>query len=377
MITGDGRLYDVALALTKGVRAELVWRLNECGISTEEFFLRPAEELIRLLQMREKSVPKAVDRQLALEHARHELKFVNRAGIRVLMLGTEDYPQKLASCVDAPVALFMLGDADVNAERMVSVVGTRRCTSVGVGFVENFCEDISAVKPKPTIVSGLAYGIDTVAHENALRNDLPTIGVLAHGLDTIYPSANRTLARDIVKNHGALITEYPSATRPYRGHFLERNRIVAGISDFTLVVESEVKGGAMSTARLASEYNRQVGAVPGRWSDEISSGCNHLISMGRSMLVASARDVLSAMGWQAADSESPITESLFGVMEGDRKYVFTLLTKSAEPLTLTSIRQHLGLNMGELLSLLGEMEFDGLVRKLPGNRFVASYKDNI
>lgn len=339
------------------------------------FFSARTEDLILSLDLNERVVPRRDDRESALLRAERELNFVRREGLRILCYGYENYPRRLSFCPEAPLVLYVKGDADLDAEKIISVVGTRRCTQTGTGFVDKMISEFGSLRCEATVVSGLAYGIDTAAHEASLKAGLPTVAVLAHSLDTIYPPMNRNLARDILAARGALVSEYPSGTRPFRPNFLERNRIVAGLADITVVVESEVKGGAMSTARHAFEYDREVAAVPGRYLDTMSSGCHLLIRSQRASLVTSAKDIMDTMGWKvplsSGQTEVQSTGNIFGALEGDEKIIYEILLKADEAVPITLLQSKLGLKIAEVLSLLGEMELDGLVHKLPGNKFVA------
>ena len=220
----------------------------------------------------------------ALCRAADELEFCRRHNIRPLALGTDDYPQRLAECPDAPSVVYYRGTADLNARHIVAVVGTRRITPYGKVHCERCCAELAEALPDALIVSGLAYGVDIHAHRAALDNRLDTVGVLAHGLDILYPSSHRDTARDMLL-HGGLLTEYVAGVRPFAGNFVRRNRIVAGLADVTLVVESAEKGGALITAHLAADYNRTVCALPGRTDDEYSRGCLHLVRDHRAELV--------------------------------------------------------------------------------------------
>ena len=233
----------------------------------------------------------------ALSRAADELEFCRRHSIRPLALGTDDYPRRLAECPDAPAVVYYRGTADLDARHIVAVVGTRRITPYGKAHCERCCAELAEALPDALIVSGLAYGVDIHAHRAALDNHLDTVGILAHGLDTLYPSSHRDTARHMLL-HGGLLTEYVAGVRPFAGNFVRRNRIVAGLADVTLVVESAEKGGALITAHLAADYNRTVCALPGRTDDEYSRGCLHLVRDHRAELVTGADDLMRLMNWE-------------------------------------------------------------------------------
>lgn len=226
------------------------------------------------------------------------MDFVNCHNIRTLFLTDSCYPPLLSEAVDAPVLLFVLGNADLSATPAVSLVGTRRCTAYGTNFCKQFVTELAPQFPGADIISGLAYGIDAAAHTAALENNLQTVAVVAHGLDMIYPAAHRDLASRIIASGGAVVSEYPTGVKPLQGNFLKRNRIVAGLSELTIVAESEVRGGAMSTANLAFSYSREVMALPGRASDISSSGCNLLISREKARIYISMPETIKLMGWK-------------------------------------------------------------------------------
>ncbi|MDE6254635.1 MAG: DNA-processing protein DprA, partial [Muribaculaceae bacterium] len=302
--------------------------------------------------------------------ARKEMEFVERHGIRVYYLGDDDYPMLLSETGDAPVVLYQLGETDLDAEHIMNIVGTRRNTAYAVSFCETFIKALAEYFPDIVIVSGLAYGIDSLAHKGALENGLPTVAVVAHGLDTIYPAAHRDLARRIVKSGGSIVTEYPSGTTPFQKRFLERNRIVAGLSELTLVVESPIKGGAMSTANMAFSYSREVGAVPGRISDPMSEGCNLLIRKQKGSLVSSVADVIELMGWRPAGvAVKPKQRNLFPELQGEAHEIYEILKFSSDPLSVDGLYQKTKIHIPVLNSTLTEMEFDGIVVRLPGNRY--------
>ena len=364
----DDTILKLGLSFTPGVNAEIVRRLGEAEISLEDFFELPTSELSNRLGARIKL--EKVKREEALFRAREERKFIDRHGIKFYFLGDDNYPYRLREIPDAPVVFYQLGETDLDVDQIISIVGTRRNTPYSTSFTEKFIKELSEYFPEAVIVSGLAYGIDSLAHRGALDNNVPTIGVVAHGLHTLYPSAHRDLAGKIIKRGGSLITEYPSGTAPYQRHFLERNRIVAALSDLTLVVESPIKGGAMSTANMAFSYSREVGAVPGRVSDPMSEGCNLLIRQQKASLVTGVADVIELTGWQPAGVKVTVRQrNLFPELSGESGEIYNLLRMTGDPMTIDAIFAKTGIKIPLLTSTLTEMEFDGIVFRHPGNRY--------
>lgn len=359
--------------MMRGVTPGLVRRIVERGMTLKEFFELDLLSVGDALGLNSRSGFGTNDRSDALYRARQEYEFTSRHSVRVLSLADDDYPWLLGETPDAPVTLYVLGTADLNSQHSASVVGTRRPTQYGLDFCGRFCSDLGGYFPDINIVSGLAYGIDAAAHIAALENGLPTIAVMAHGLDIIYPAGNRELARRIVKNGGAIISEYPSGSTPYAGRFLERNRIVAGLSQLTVVVESALKGGAMSTANLAFGYDREVMALPGRICDEVSAGCNHLIRKEKAHLLTAAADVIELMGWQPLGRHvAPRQRNLFPELEGVAKSIYEILKFEATPVGIDTMHLRTGVGVPELMSALTELEFDGIIARHPGNRYSIS-----
>lgn len=303
----------------------------------------------------------------ALERAKAELDFCESHNIRVLCLNDEAYPARLRECADAPLALYYRGTADLNAQRIVSVVGTRRITEQGKDICFHLCQDLSRLVPDAVVVSGLAYGVDICAHRGALNGGLQTIGVLAHGLDRIYPSSHRQTARQML-SQGGLLTEYASGTPSDKGNFVQRNRIVAGMADATIVVESARKGGALITAQLAQDYNRDVFAFPGRPTDEFSAGCNNLIRDNRAALVTSAEDVALALGWATKETMQglPVQQDLFPELTDGEQAVISLMREGGS-MTLSQMSRASGLTFSQLNAMLLSLEMRGVVRALPGS----------
>lgn len=366
-------IYKLATVFLEGLTSEMVVRFPELGIDAETFFTLPDSELAALL-----GKPKGVDfgmyrREEALARARKEQEFTERHGIRVLYIHDAGYPQRLLETALPPKVLFVLGNPNFTTEHIISVVGTRRCTQAGIAFCREFVCELAPMFPDLWVISGLAYGIDSVAHAASIESGRPTGAVLAHGLDTIYPAAHRNLAKDILAHGGALISEYPSGVTPYRSRFLERNRIVASLSDATLVIESEIKGGAMSTANTAFSYSREVFAVPGRPSDLMSSGCNHLIRKNKAHILTGVTDFIEDMDWRPAGLRiDPKQRCLFPELSGDTKIVYDCIRFRREALTPDAIHSATTLPVAKVMAALGEMEFDGIVTRIAGNRYELS-----
>ena len=308
-----------------------------------------------------------------VEFAEKEMEFITSKGIKLVCLGDEDYPCRLAECSDAPLVLHSLGNANLNARHIVSIVGTRHASEYGKSLCENFVADLARFVPGTLIVSGLAYGIDICAHRAALKAGLPTVGVLAHGLDQIYPSANRATAKQMLEN-GGLLTEFMSRTQPFPSNFLQRNRVVAGIADATIVVESASKGGSLVTASLALGYDRDCFAFPGRVNDQYSQGCNELVSRNRAALITSAYDFVEAMNWETATQKKSADElqtELFPNLSPEEGAVMKALRENSDGLQINQMVVQLNIPINKLLPLLFEMEMKGFVKAVAGGCYRA------
>ena len=308
-----------------------------------------------------------------LQLAEKEMEFIESKGIKLICFGDEAYPCRLAECADAPLVLHSLGNADLNARRIVSIVGTRHASEYGKALCENFVADLARFAPDTLIVSGLAYGIDVCAHRAALKAGLPTIGVLAHGLDRIYPNAHRAIAKQMLEN-GGLLTEFMSGTDSLRPFFVQRNRIVAGMADATVVVESASKGGSLITASLAMGYDRDCFAFPGRVNDQYSQGCNELVSRNRAALITSAYDFVEAMNWETNTAKKSAEErqiELFPDLSPEETAVMTALRENSDGLQVNQMVVQLNIPINKLLPLLFEMEMKGLVKAVAGGCYRA------
>ncbi len=363
----------MALSLTRGVTANVVRCILQSGLDFKDFFRLDHQELANALGISPSYSVGFLDpssREEALMAARREMQNIDRHKIKVLFIEDDDYPIRMANCHSAPIVVYQLGDCDLNGEHSIGIVGTRKLTPYGANFTHRLVKDLGEYFPDLCVWSGLAYGTDATAHTAALEEGRKTIAVVAHGLDTIYPAAHRDLAKRIIKSGGAILTEYPFGTRPYRGHFLERNRIVAWSTDATVVIESEIKGGAMSTAHHAFMENRDVFALPGRVTDPMSAGCNHLIRKQKANIITSAADLIEVTGWRPADVKiTPSMRCLFPELEGDAMAVYDALRRSSEPMAIDELHVATRISIASLLGLMTELEFDGVVMKHPGNRY--------
>ncbi len=340
------RFLGMALSFVPGTDASFVRHMQESGVSVEEYFSSSQQELSMRLVMKTPALLDKMIRDEAIFKANKELEFMQRHGIVSFSITDDDYPSRLADIDRAPVTLYRLGDADLDADKMFSIVGTRHATSYGTRYVAKLVGDLAPYFPDMIIVSGLALGIDSAAHEAALNANLPTVAVVAHGLNTIYPAINRDLARRIIAAGGAIVSEYPSGVTPYRSRFLERNRIVATMTDAVLVAESAEKGGAMSTAAVASSYGRELLALPGRIGDEMSAGCNRLIRSQKALMAGSAVETMSMLGWEPKNVHTaPKSPDLFPELSGKEKSIYDALRFVQEPMPPFNFRYCLPYNI--------------------------------
>ena len=294
-----------------------------------------------------------------------ELKYIQKNNINICFFKDENYPEKLKHCIDGPILLFSAGNINLKQKRIISIVGTRKVTSYGMDFCKNLITDLAPLDP--IIISGFAYGVDITAHQAAMENGLQTIGVLAHGLNQIYPKNHKKYMAKMEQN-GGFMTEFWSNSSPERENFVRRNRIVAGISEATIVIESADKGGSLITANLANDYNRDVFAVPGRTSDKYSQGCNNLIKTQRAHLLNSAADLVYILNWNIEGKKKPIQKQLFINLEPQEQIIFDFLQKNGKE-HMDIIALECNLPIFKISSLLLNMELKGVMRPLPGKLF--------
>lgn len=308
----------------------------------------------------------------AMKRADYELKYMQEHGIRGLTLHDDDYPQRLTECPDAPLVLYFTGNCDLNESKIISIVGTRHATVYGEDLIRRFVRDLHQQCPKVLIVSGLAYGVDIHAHREALENGYATVGVLAHGLDQIYPYAHRETAAEMV-NHGGLLTEFMTQTNADKPNFVRRNRIVAGMADATIVVESAAKGGGLITAEIAQSYDRSVFAFPGNVNAEFSKGCNNLIRDNGAGLITCADDFIRAMNWKDAALRQQalsdgIERTLFPDLSAEEQLIVGIL-QDTNDLQLNILSVKSSIPIGRLTAILFQLEMKGVIKPLAGGMY--------
>lgn len=356
--------YRIALTFVKDVGNVTARKLIEHYGTAEAIFNAPLKELKTLTGLGEVRTRgfKGTD---ILTRAEAELAYIEKNNVSVLWMQDEGYPARLKSCVDAPLLMYYRGNTDLSPENVVAVIGTRKYTDYGQRACENLLEDLK--DSGILIMSGLAAGIDTIAHKGALKNNLSTVGVLGHGLDKMYPAANKNLAKEMME-HGGLLTEYATSTVGDKSHFPMRNRIVAGMSDVTIVVESDIKGGALITARIADSYNRDVAAFPGRIFDSKSSGCNELIRTNIAAMITSADDLLELMNWKDDTKKKPVQKQLFINLTDNERIVYDALA-GKDNVHADELLYQCNMSNSILASTLLQLEMQGLVKALPGKLY--------
>jgi DNA processing protein len=303
----------------------------------------------------------------ALKKAEKELLFIEKHGIEVIFYTDSRYPKRLKNCGDSPVLLYARGKMELNPPHIISIVGTRNATDYGRQLCKQLIEELQQYNV--LIVSGLALGIDVAAHKECLRLNMPTVGVLGHGLDRLYPSQNRATAEKMLEN-GGLLSEYPSGTIPDRENFPQRNRIVAGIADATVVIEAGIKGGALITAEIANSYNRDVFAFPGRLGDDYSEGCNFLIRNNKAGLLTCVADLAFSLGWDKTDHAKPVEQFVLPLdLSADERLIFDILQQHKTPLAIDDLTIKANMPMSMLAMNLLNMEMQGYIRSLPGKTY--------
>lgn len=364
-MTNEKTLYKIAITQAFKVGPVTTRNLvSYCG-GVEEVFKASRQLLLKIPGVGEKTVDFLKDKDV-LKKAEKELKLIEKHGIKALFYTDPDFPKRLKHHQDSPTLLFYKGTADLNHSRIVGIVGTRKPTPQGVATCEELVEKL---KPyNPLILSGLAYGIDITAHRKSVECGIPTIGAMGNGLGTIYPTSHRKTADQMLQN-GGLITEFLYDTVVAREHFPMRNRIIAGMCDALIVVESGERGGSIISALMANNYNKDVFAVPGRLRDKYSKGCNWLIKTHKAALLESADDIGYIMRWEVDADKVAIQQKLFSELSDLEKDVVDFLQENEEP-GIDLITHHTKSTSGKIAAVLLELEFKGIVKPLPGKRFM-------
>jgi len=356
-------LEKIALTKIKGIGPKTSRSLLAACGSVKGIFESSKKQLL-LIPGISTNIADAIHTKSYLLEAEKELHFIEKHQIEILWIEDSTYPKRLRHCDDAPILLYYKGNADLNPSRTISIVGSRNATAYG----KKICEDL-IVQLKihdVQIISGLAYGIDIQAHRQSLKNDIPTLAILGHGLDRVYPEAHREIAAKII-NNGGLLTEFPSGTKPDRPHFPMRNRIIAGLADVTIVIEAAQKGGALITAEIANSYNRDVCAFPGAIDHEYSAGCNYLIKTNRAHLIRHADDLCYLMNWTSSQEKRPnpqlqlITEEF----SKDERKIYEYI-KEHQQIAIDDISLYCDWPQSKLAITLLEMEMKGFIIALPG-----------
>ncbi len=360
-------LYNIALTLVHGLGYIGAKRLlSYCG-SAEEIFKSKKSLLLNIPEIRERSIEQLHD-PAVLVRAEKELKFVEKSKIKLLFYSDDAYPRRLRHCADSPLLLYFKGETNFNAEKVIAIVGTRDATDYGKQMTQNLVADMAAYQV--SVISGMAYGIDIYAHRAALQNNLETVGVLAHGLDRLYPFVHKSTA-DKMLEQGGLLTEFMSDTIPDRENFPKRNRIVAGMCDAVIVVEAGLKGGALITANIANSYSRDVFAVPGRLNDTYSEGCNRLIKTNQAALIESGKDLAYILNWDNEVKKPLAQQKLFVELSSEEEKVVNVLREKGH-LPIDELTYQSEFPMSKVAGILLNLEFNGLVKSLPGKVYQLS-----
>jgi len=360
--------FALALTQTPGVGSTIGKKLIKHFGSAQAVFTAEKKEFLNF-EGKAKNLFEPIQNFQDFDLINRELDWIDKNGIEFFVFGEERYPKRLKHCPDSPIALFSKGNFNLNHTKTIGIVGTRNATNYGKSFVNKLVEEL--IPHNVAIISGLAYGIDISAHKAAIEFNLPTVAVVAHGLDRVYPSHHRGTANKLQEN-GALVTEFPSNTNPDRENFPKRNRIIAGLCDAVILVESKKKGGAIITADIANSYNRDVFAVPGRVGDETSEGCNALIKNNRAALLQSVADIEYIMGWEKESKKKRAKQvEMFIDLTADEEIIMSLL-REKEKLSVDQISMDLNVSTSKIMSPLLNLELAGLVKAMPGKIYQLS-----
>ncbi|MCU0423143.1 MAG: DNA-processing protein DprA [Bacteroidia bacterium] len=358
-------VYRIAITKIPGIGDVLAKNLiSYCG-GIKEVFKQKKHKLMLIPGIGEKAAT-AISQFKQFDLAEREAAFIDKHQIKPFFYLDKDYPTRLAGIQDAPVMLYALGNMNVNAPRIAAIVGTRKCTEYGKHITE---EIVACLKSTGvTIISGLALGIDVSAHRQAVKLKMETVGVMATGLDKVYPHQHKGIAKAMIEN-GGLLTEFTSGTIPDRENFPKRNRIVAGMCDVLIVVETGIKGGAMITAEIANTYNKEIIAVPGRITDDMSFGCNALVKLNKASTINVPEDILTLMGWEPQTQNKKQKIKQIGLLLSEQEVKVIELIKARNKIGIDDLAYTTQMSAASLSLLLLDLEFKGIIRQLPGKVF--------
>ncbi len=358
-------VYKIALGMIPGIGGITARKILAFTGSAEAVFSIPRKELLRIPGVGDMLTDRIRSTGI-LDKAKQELEFINKRGIRCLFYGEDIYPESLLECYDAPMLLYMLGQVSLNGCRMISIVGTRRPGSYGIDMCRSLVKDLASLDQELVIVSGLAYGIDHCAHKSAMENGLDTVAVLGHGLRYMYPALHRQVAAKISRQ-GGLLTDFVSDQKPERNNFIRRNRIIAGLSEATIVVQSGHKGGALITADIANSYHRDVFTFPGRVGDQASAGCNQLIKTHKAAMIEGAGDVAYLLGWDIDPPNNKEKQGdLFHELTDKEKQIIEIL-RSEGHVSMERLSLKCSIPVSRISGILLNLELAGLIKCLPGD----------
>ena len=358
--------YKIALSMLPGIGGVLARNLRAYTGSPEEIFKTPVQSLMKIPGIGEANA-RRIKKSDVLSKAEKEIEFMQKNSIDAYFYTDAGFPRRLKTCVDAPVLIYTKGNMNLDEQRVISIVGTRNATEYGRQVIDDLLKSFSERAYKILIVSGLAYGIDIQAHRCALKYEHPTVGVIAHGMDKLYPALHSETAKKMQEN-GGLLSDFPSGTKIDPQNFIKRNRIIAGLADATIVVESAEKGGALITADIASSYNRDVFAFPGRSGDTYSVGCNQLIRNNGADLILGVDDLEFFMGWEREEGKQAVQSSLFIELNENEQKVVDLLQKEGE-LFIDQISALVELPVSRVSAMMLTLEFKNVITALPGKMY--------
>ncbi len=360
----DDLLYQVALTMVPNVGSVQAKILVEHFGNAHDIF-KAKYKVLEAIDGIGTFKASAIKHYTDFNEAEDELKFIEKFKIQTLFLTDKNYPQRLLNCYDSPTLLFFRGNADLNKSKIISIIGTRGNTDYGKKLTEELVSDLQQYNV--VIVSGLAYGIDAIAHKASVQNNVATVGVLAHGLDKIYPPEHTSLAKQMLLN-GGLLTEFGQATKPDKHNFPRRNRIVAGMADATIVIETPEKGGSMITAELANGYNKDVFAYPGRTTDSKSGGCNNLIRNNKAILLNDTNELVEMLGWKDKKTKPRKQRELFIELTAEEQLLVQIL-QLKDAIHIDELYIKSGLNSSSVAAAMLNLEFQNVVASMPGKMY--------